>query len=134
MFVFKRNPLSGWGNNKMILKFRNPEDVAQSYANKLGVRVVGEWSSVLELSLKDPVSQKAADIINELIELYNEAAIKDKNSSAENTYEFINERLRLITSELSEAEGDVEQFKTRNIIPSEITANVENYLTDFNTE
>ncbi len=130
-FVFRANAKSGWGDNKAIIKFRNPEEIAQGYANRLSIKTVGEWSSILELTLKDPVPTKAADIINTLIEVYNEAAIKDKNSAAINTYDFINERLRLLTAELSEAENEVEQFKTRNVIPSNIASNVDLYMQEF---
>ncbi len=132
MFVFKAHPESRWSDNRVIIRFRDPETIAQSYANRLNAKIIAEWSSVVELSLKDPVPQKAADIINTLIEVYNEAAVKDKNRSAESTYQFINERLRLLTAELSEAEGEVEQFKTRNVIPSDINANVGTYLSEFN--
>ena len=131
LFVFRRNTASDWGNNKAIIKFRNPESIAASYAARLNVKTIDDWSSALELSLKDPVSEKAADIINELIEVYNEAAIKDKNKSSENTYAFINERIDLLTQELSDEENNVERFKTNNLIPSDAAANVGIYLNEL---
>jgi tyrosine-protein kinase Etk/Wzc len=93
--------------------------------------VIGEWSNVLELTLKDVVPTKAADVLNTLAEAYNDAAIKDKNKVAESTYAFINERLKFLTAELSDAEGAVEQFKTRNTIPGDIMQNVSTALEEF---
>lgn len=131
-FAFSRNLQTSWDNYKMIIKFRNSEVIAQSYANKLRIEPAEEWSSVLQLSLVDPVSQKAADILNTLVDVYNDAAIKDKNRVAENTYAFINERLKELTNELSGAESEVEQFKTRNLIPSGVEDNVGTLFSEFN--
>lgn len=129
---FERNPLkTELGDNQLFISFINSDDIAQSYAGRVSIKVIGEWSNVLELTLKDAVPEKAADVLNALADAYNEAAIKDKNKVAENTYQFINERLKFLTAELSEAEGEVEQFKTRNTIPGDIMQNVATALEEF---
>ena len=93
------------------------------YLQKLQVKTVGDYSSVLRIQMEDPVPEKASDIINVLIEVYNQAAIDDKNQVAKKTLDFIDERLRLLTTELSGVEGGLETYKEQNNIPSEaITA------------
>ncbi len=133
LFVFRRNPdVPRWSNEgQTIIRFVHPESVAQSYAGRVQLKRIGDWSSVLEMSLRDPVSQKAADVLNMLAEVYNEASIQDKNRVAANTYEFINERLKSFTAELSESEGALESFKTRNTIPGDIMMNVTTTMQEF---
>jgi hypothetical protein len=46
------------------------------------------------------------DFLNTLIEVYNEDAVADKKFISENTLEFIQDRLQIITGEL----GDVEKM------------------------
>ncbi|MBQ2045240.1 MAG: chromosome partitioning protein ParA, partial [Bacteroidaceae bacterium] len=62
----------------------------------IGIRQESEESSILTLSIKDSSPARAEDVLNTLIEVYNETAIKDKNQVAVNTANFINERLIII--------------------------------------
>ena len=57
---------------------------------------------------------RAADILDMLITVYNEEAIKDKNRIAVNTAEFIKERLQIIEHELGSVETDIEDLKRAN--------------------
>lgn len=90
------------------------EDLVAYFKAKLNVAVVGKNTSVIELSLVDPVSSKAEDFLNTLVESYNTDAIQDKKFVAENTSKFIEERLRIIANELKGVEKDVENFKKEN--------------------
>ncbi|MEN0003594.1 MAG: polysaccharide biosynthesis tyrosine autokinase [Bacteroidota bacterium] len=107
-----------------IIRFQEPESMAKSYASKLRIKTVGDWSSVLELSMQDEVPDRAADAINKLTEVYNEAAIEDKNKVSKNTLDFIDDRLELLTQELTEVETDVEAYKRRNQITTNAGAEV----------
>jgi uncharacterized protein involved in exopolysaccharide biosynthesis len=61
---------------------------------------------------------RGRDFIRKQIEYYNMDAVLDKNIMASNTAAFIDERLRLIEKELSEAEYVVERYKADNNIVS----------------
>lgn len=98
---------------------------------KLNIRTTGEYSSVLNLEMVDPVPQKASDILNKLIEVYNQEAIDDKNQVAEKTLQFINERLVLLTEELSNVEGGLENYKESNEISVEASSTVDFILTQI---
>src|SRR5690606_38088861 len=67
------------------------------------------------------------DIINKLIELYNREALEDKNQIASTTVEFIDDRLKLLVSELSDVEADVERYKREHQITGASTE-VQQYL------
>ena len=90
------------------------ENVVQSFQNRLKVEPVSKTSSVVALSITDPIIKKAEDFLNNLTEIYNEDAAADKNFISENTSVFIANRLKLITQELDGVEQDVQTFKKSN--------------------
>lgn len=105
------------------------ETMTTYYRGALGISPVGKNTSVIELSVVDQNSQRAADFLNTLVEIYNDDAIEDKNLVAEKTSQFISTRLGLITEELTDVEKDVEGFKKQNNltdIPTEATMFLEN--------
>ncbi|PKW20281.1 GumC family protein [Flavobacterium lindanitolerans] len=105
------------------------ETMTTYYRGALGISPVGKNTSVIELSVVDQNSQRAADFLNTLVEIYNDDAIEDKNLVAEKTSQFISTRLGLITDELTDVEKDVEGFKKQNNltdIPTEATMFLEN--------
>lgn len=94
------------------------ENIAKAYQSKVRVERVGDQraSSVLDLRLNDPVPKKAEDIINMLIDIYNQEEINDENQVLRNTIEFIDERVKTLTQELGAVERDIEKFKSSNAI------------------
>lgn len=94
--------------------FRTLDDAAAAYAGGLTVKSVGKRSTVLEMTQVDRVLPRARDVLNELTRLYGLNQLEDKNRIFENTIRFIDERLTLLTGELSGVESEVERFKTDN--------------------
>jgi tyrosine-protein kinase Etk/Wzc len=90
------------------------ENVVGSFQGRLKVEPVSKTSSVVAISITDPVVKKSEDFLNNLIQIYNEDAAADKNFISENTSKFIADRLTLITQELDGVEQDVESFKKSN--------------------
>lgn len=91
--------------------------VASTVAGILGrmaIRQENEESSILLMSFQDSSPVRIEDILNTLIDVYNDEAIKDKNSVAVNTADFINERLIIIEKELGGVEDQIEKFKQSN--------------------
>ncbi len=98
---------------KSILVYIFPLDrVIDNYNKKMIIESVDDKSRVLELSLEESIRQKGIAIINNLIEQYNDDAVEDKNQVYKKTTDFLNDRIKLITSELNAIESTVEQFKT----------------------
>ena len=109
------------GKTSFQLRIRRPETMADIYRNRLSVQQVGDHfsSGILELSIQGPVPKKSEDFINTLIEVYNEAEIRDENTILRNTLTFIDERLISLEGELQSLEGGIEAFKERNAIAAE---------------
>lgn len=107
------------------IMFAPIESVASGYASNLSVSQTASYSNVLNLSIDHPVPQKGIDILNTLVEAYNKAALDDKNKVGKNTVQFIDDRLKYLTTELSGVEGDLERYKRQNGIPTEISSSVD---------
>ncbi|OOV18775.1 tyrosine-protein kinase [Flavobacterium sp. LM4] len=109
---YKQNNI---GKNKSIRIVINPiESITASFRNRLKVEAISKSSSVVNVSITDPVQKKAEEFLDNMIQIYNEDAAEDKNFISENTSKFIAERLALITQELDGVEQDVESFKKLN--------------------
>lgn len=90
------------------------ENVVASFKGRIEVTPISKLSSVVSVSIKDPLVSKAEAFLDNLIQIYNEDAAADKNFISESTSKFISERLILITKELDGVEQDVESFKKSN--------------------
>ena len=88
--------------------------VARDYQQNLNSALASKLSTMINLSLQDYSITRAEDVINTLIDVYNEDVINDKNQIAINTSEFINERLVIIEQELGNVDASIETFKREN--------------------
>ena len=74
-------------------------------------------SDVITLTLQDTNIQRAEDVLNTLIAVYNENWIKDKNQIAHSTSIFIDERLAVIENELAGVDSDISTYKSEQLVP-----------------
>ncbi|MDR2119186.1 MAG: polysaccharide biosynthesis tyrosine autokinase [Tannerellaceae bacterium] len=89
----------------------------ENYAARLSVSLSSEKASIIDLSFKDVSVQRAEDVLNTLISVYNENWVKDKNQIAAGTSLFINERLGMIESELGNVDDDISSYKSEHLLP-----------------
>ena len=76
-----------------------------------------EKSNIITLSFQDVSTQRAEDVLNTLIAVYNENWVRDKNQIAVSTSMFINERLGVIEGELGNVDDDISSFKSEHLLP-----------------
>ncbi len=95
---------------------KRPELVVAGFRKMLMVTLHKKESNIINLSMKSPMPDRDRALLHQLIEQYNLNAIVDKNMLASNTGAFIEERMNIITAELSEAEKTVSQYKEKNKI------------------
>jgi len=98
---------------ELIVKITPVKSVANGYLGRVEIATKSKKSSVLVLSLKDPIKQKAKDILNNLILQYNKDAVDDKQRIAKNTDDFINNRIKDISTELTSVDLGVESYKQK---------------------
>lgn len=98
------------------VSIKNISSVVSSLCGNLSVSPTSKSSSVLNVSLVCNNTNKGAAVLRELVKQYNERDVNVKNEIAYNTAIFINDRLKEISAELSDAEGNVVDFKQKNQI------------------
>lgn len=118
---FKENPF------KVMIQMRPVSAVAGSYKGRLSVKKSGDRTTIVELSITDPVGERAEDFLNGLITVYNQDVVSDKNLVFENTSRFIDDRLKIIADELDGVEKSTEAFKIRNHV-TDITSETSLFL------
>lgn len=92
------------------------EAVATAYRSRVKMDVASKMASIINLTLADQVPQRAEDVLNTLIDVYNDDAVFDKQIVAEATASFIDERLQVIGNELVDADKDIKKFKNKHNI------------------
>lgn len=71
---------------------------------------------MLQLTISDYSIERAEDVLRTLVDAYNDAWLEDKNKVAANTSKFINERLRVIETELGNVDRSISSYKSSNLI------------------
>ena len=88
-----------------------------TYSNALVAELGNEDATIINLSINDTSIRKAEDILNTLIEVYNENWIRDKNQIAVSTSQFISDRLGAIESELGHVDEKISSYKSEHLLP-----------------
>mgnify|MGYP000097620235 FL=1 len=107
------------------------QSVAAAYSSGLGVSQNDQKSNIIYLSLTDVSIQRAEDVLNTLIAVYNENWVKDKNQIAISTSMFINERLGVIEGELGNVDNDISSYKSEHLLP-DVQAAASMYMAQAN--
>ena len=97
---------------KFEINFEKLSKTAQDYRNKISIVKADKFSNVLTILIQDPVKKKSIDVLNTLVSIYNRNAVLDKKEIANKTSSFINERINLIYSNLSQVDSSAQNFKT----------------------
>lgn len=113
--------------NDIRVSWANSMATAKGYCAKLNISLAGKESSVIVISMNDTYPARSSSIISSLIDVYNEVWIANKNRSAINTTEFINERLVVIEQDLAAVEETLKKYKSSNNL-TDIKAVAQNYL------
>jgi len=85
-----------------------------SLMRQLSVKVSNKQSTIIDLGLSYPVPKKGEDILNTIISRYIHSSLEDKNTIADSTTKFIQNRLSIISNELGDVEDRQESFKKTN--------------------
>lgn len=114
--------------NELYFKYRTNRDVVDGVQKSIVVDLLTKNSSILGLETTDVNKDRARDILNDLVKMYNLDAVKDVNVESAKTKEFIDDRIAIISKELGDVESEKEQFKVSNDIvdiPSEARLNLQ---------
>ncbi|HMR16290.1 MAG TPA: polysaccharide biosynthesis tyrosine autokinase [Mariniflexile sp.] len=102
--------------------------IAESLKRRINIFQEVKGSKIINISIQDPIEQKAKDIVNTLIDRYNEATMEQKNIKSINTAKFINDRVELIAKDLVGVDDSIVRFKTGNKV-TDVASEAGQFLT-----
>ncbi len=82
----------------------------------LSTSLVSKSGSILEISFQDNVALRAQQILNALTERYLEQELEEKTLEADQTLKFIDAQIEEINKDVEKSQGQLEQFRSKNII------------------
>ncbi|WP_127019320.1 GumC family protein [Flagellimonas beolgyonensis] len=103
--------LSEYKGKRLKVDINPIPQIAAYYREQTLVAPSDKMSNIVNLSLVDPIQERAIDVINELILTNNQNAVDDKKAIADRTTKFINDRITEIYSNLSSVDQTAESFK-----------------------
>ncbi|WP_152556964.1 exopolysaccharide transport family protein [Flavobacterium sp. 83] len=87
------------------------KNVVQSISNSITIDYVVKQSDILSLTLNGFNQEKINDIINTLIEVFNQDGIQDRQLVSKKTIEFVDDRFKFLFNELDVIETSKANFK-----------------------
>ena len=99
-------------DQKFYFSLVNPKKITLGLLASLKVTSVNKLSTVVSLTIRDEVPSRAEDILNKLVEVYSNAAVRDRNSLAANTLAFLEDRLALVARGLDSIELRLQMYKS----------------------
>jgi capsular exopolysaccharide synthesis family protein len=119
-FIIERNKnfnkLKAGDIGEIYFRYSTLENTVNNWQGKLNVYLLNKDATVIGLSLNYPNTDTAKEILNNLVDVYNNEAINDKNSESKKTKDFIDDRINIIANELGQVENQKENFKASNKI------------------
>jgi len=112
---------------KLFVSYTSTEIVSNNIRNRTSITPTSKTSSVLNLALNSTLPESATEYLNTLVNLYNLQGIQDKRYIAQNTSDFISNRLNIIAEELGDVEKNVENYKHTNSL-TDIQSEVKLFL------
>jgi tyrosine-protein kinase Etk/Wzc len=119
--------LKNFVGRTIAIQLNDPDEVTDGFLFSFGTLIPAEQSSIVQLSMRETVPERGADIINGTIQAYNLASIEYKNKVSQSTLTFLDGRLDSITSELNHVEKRVEKYKSSRGI-TDLSAKSQYYL------
>ena len=97
-----------------VVYYGDKGGLVDAYQRNVKVALRKKESNLIDLTTNSNIPRRDEALLAKLIELYNLNTVVDKNIMATNTAAFIDERLAIITEELSHAEDAVADYKSQN--------------------
>ena len=92
-------------------------DRVEKLMDQIDIDLADDLTNIISITCKDMSGERAELIINTLIQVYQEEWMKDKQSTADASTRFINERIKDIEAELSGLDNNIAQFRGKNLMP-----------------
>lgn len=87
---------------------------AEQLSSELAIDIVNRKSNVINMAIETANIAYGKDVLNEIIKEYNLKGLSDKSKQGEKTLVFIDDRIKLLASDLDDAESAIQSYKQAN--------------------
>lgn len=116
--VVAKTPYSTVEKELRVFVARIPlKEAVTKFSKELTVELKSDKGNTIDITAKDLSPQRAEDLINGVISIYNENWIENRNQISVSTSNFISERLSLIEGELGNVDHDISSYQSQHLIP-----------------
>ncbi|HVI44792.1 MAG TPA: polysaccharide biosynthesis tyrosine autokinase [Chitinophaga sp.] len=110
------------GGQSYRIRVDSIQELAYQKAEEINTTLSNKESTVIMVSYTDAVAKRSAELLNALMDAYNDYTLEDKNKASLKTTIFLTERIDSLRTELAVLEGAEQQFKIQRGI-TDIEAN-----------
>jgi tyrosine-protein kinase Etk/Wzc len=100
--------------NDYEFEFKSIASLRNKIRRNLSFTIVEKASTVIEITMKSESTQKGIDVINELMRVYSERNLEQKNHIASITINYIEDQLAEISDSLILTEDKLQRFRSSN--------------------
>ena len=93
-----------------LFKVFKKNDLINKYKSNIEVKNI-DFTSIVEITLKDQIAERAREILEVLAELYVEGTMLNQNEINSNTLSYIDKQLSEVVSIINEIESELESYK-----------------------
>lgn len=109
--IFLRKPISKSGD-RVFITIRPIIDVTLEYISALEIENITKNGNIISVGMQSILPENANKLIDLLVLQLQDDIIDDRNKIGQNTISFINERLSLISKDLSDTDHNMEKYKS----------------------
>ncbi len=120
-FIVRKKEGYSLSQEEYVIICEGKEKTAREIIKSINIELPKKESNIFEPTIKSTMPEKAKDILQKMVEVYNEYNLNDKKAVSRNTLNFIEKRLVALTDELSGVEKTVENYKEREGITDATT-------------
>tara|TARA_B100001057_G_scaffold498883_1_gene607488 strand:- start:205 stop:2586 length:2382 start_codon:yes stop_codon:yes gene_type:complete len=102
--------------NSYNINFINSYSLIEELKNDIIVSQVGKESDIIDLTFDNPNPQYSRIVLNEIIDVFNNDGIRDRQLIHKRTIDFVNDRFKYISLELESIELEKKSYKASNNI------------------
>jgi len=115
--------------NKFFFVINKKESLVSEYKRRLNISWKQQGSAILNMSMESVIPEKDIQFMNTYYEVVEELGLKEKNQNLENTINFIDEQMAMISDSIIEFQETIDQLQLEN---RELTLGSQTIFTKLN--
>lgn len=106
----------GGMTDRLIVNRQSMSSATSIIGSRLSAYLRSREATLIDIGYVDYSTQRAEDILNAVVTVYNEGWIEDRNKITQSTKAFIDERIATIEEELNMVESIIADYKSDNLM------------------